>query len=160
MEQEESGVDGMRVLLQKELENEIAARLNYYNETYGIYMSRCCHSEAIQFQSMPLDFEKSTLFIVGHNGWIEYLLDKEIKYIQEKIIVLVTCQCNYQFEKYSKFGKTIYIAKQREGYAVIYSGKDYGFQFDPVESEIISYRMRKKFQFRENIEHSYLRLTD
>ena len=150
----------MRVLLQDSEEINVIGRLKYYYETYGIYMSHNRKDrETIEFQSMPLGYREEVLFVIGHNKWVKSILDKSITKLKEQKIILITCQTKYHFENYGTPDKTIYIAKQKGGYAPLYCGLDYRFEFDPTESEILSYRFRKKYTFEENIDKAFTKLV-
>lgn len=148
----------MRVILDKSLEEEIPARITYYQETYGVYMSLGRWNNEILLQSMPLTYAEDILIIVGHNRWANSFIEKRISELRESKIVLVTCQRNYHFERFTKYNKRIYIARQKNGFAHLRCRTNFRFDFDPTDSEIISYRLNKKYSVWENIEKSYVEL--
>lgn len=83
-------------------------------------------------------------FIIGHNIFLDKYLSEHI--INAEILVIITCGSKnivYANLKNIVCSK-IYIAKSKNYFLNVYSGNEFGFNFDITESELDLYNNRKK----------------
>ena len=114
--------------------------------------------EFIQLTSMPDTFHSDVLFLLGHNNAVNGYLSEHNESLTERYIVLITCQRGYRFERYGGKNRQIYITRQ-EGYtAKSYNHEHYEFDFDPYNSELICYNL-KKCSLEEKIERAFVRIA-
>lgn len=150
----------MRYLVQKEFEKEITARRRFLYDCFGIwmYVGRP-EKDFIPLLSMPDAFQKDVLFLYGHNNAVNRYLVENQDSISEQTVILITCQASYKFERYGRKDRKIYIARQENNTVKIYDKEDYCFDFDPCDSELICYNL-KKGNVLEMIERAFVCISE
>ncbi len=138
----------MRYLITKSKKSEFVSRQGYLYDTFSLYFLKKGMIDDFQvFESFPF-VKDDILMIYGHNYLISDFFRKNNKSIDEKSIAIISC-CEYKKGDYQLKGKNIYLAPQRgnknnKGSAYLFSGKDYGFDFDLTEAEIKLFNSREK----------------
>ena len=146
----------MRYLLDHRLRNELADRQRFLYDVFHIYTSVTSHKDYLELVSVPKE-EINICFVVGHNTFAKKILQQEK--FEEKNIVTITCQANVEISKLPLRGHNLFIAKLNEAGCVrLCSGKDFGFDFDITESEIMLYRLSSSCSIKEQLEESFIQV--
>lgn len=147
----------MRYLLQNLMDHELEARKAYIYSTLSLWTIPYDSSDGfVTLQSIPTN-ALDTLFIVGHNYAVtEYLSTHEI---QESCIVIISCYKNLFINKTLLHSKRIYISRQNsQKESGLYNGHEYGFMFNPTESELMLYNNRNSLNFSKRLEAAFQRI--
>lgn len=146
----------MRYLLDHRLRNELADRQRFLYDVFHIYTFVTSHKDYLELVSVPKE-EINICFVVGHNTFAKKILQQEK--FEEKNIVTITCQANVEISKLPLPGHNLFIAKLNEAGCVrLCSGKDFGFDFDITESEIMLYRLSSSCSIKEQLEESFIQV--
>ena len=134
-------------------EEEKEARRKYLIKVFKLFFIDGNKDEFVEFVSYPSNLNNCVL-IYGHSKHINIFL----KYydIPEKKIILFTCNYNLKIPDRMK-NKEIYISKTNNLFTNYYDGKQYGFEFDVTDSEILLYRYRNDSIYNQ-INNSFERL--
>lgn len=147
----------MRYLLQKSFISEIPARQQYLYDTMHLWV---LPKESTDDSFIILEGLASTLdicFIVGHNFFVKKLLESTS--IPEHTIVAITCDGQVNFKNLKLNNKELYISRQdHRKLSPLYRGKEYGFDFDLTESEILFYSNCKTLSIISSIKKSFTKL--
>lgn len=147
----------MTIYIQSDLREEIVARKKYIFDVFGVYSIETCErSNFIKLISIPENFENDLIFFVGHHNAINNFLNLDLNIISNKSIVLITCKANDNYISLSRCANQIYLARQKDNYAVILDKDDYGFDFDPVESEVIMYNLKNKYPIYQILNKAFI----
>lgn len=132
----------MRYFIHKNFINELNSRQNYLYETLSIWCIPFKYNkDFIVLNSIPKNC-LDVCFLVGHNYDIKnFILNNDI---YEKNIVAITCDGKANFNKLNLRRKKLYLSHQdSNNLAPLFRGKEYGFDFNLTESEILFYRTSK-----------------
>lgn len=144
----------MRYFLQDCLYPELQARQEYLFEALQLYtVSSQYNTSFYQLTSMPAG-DIDVCFIVGHNVAVKkFILSEQFP---ETTIVAITCDGSAKLSKLRLKGKRIYLAKQNaQGLADLLRGEEYGFGFNPTESEVLFYNTSKKDEIDQRLRASF-----
>lgn len=148
----------MRYLLDNHMRNELFDRQRFLYDVFHIYTSVTYHKDYLELVSIPKE-EINICFIVGHNIFTKQVLQQEK--FGEKNIVTITCQAKVKISDLHLTGHDLFIAKLNEaGYVRLCRGKDFGFDFDLTESEIMLYRLSSSCSIREQLEECFIQVKD
>lgn len=135
----------MRIILPKDKETEIKARLEYLFGVFNLYfMVKREDNYCIELTSIPyntLDY----LLIIGHNGFVERYMINRKDTMREENIVLISCEL--KILRYSNLfsDKNIYVSQEsyQYGQTTCYKGQDYGFEFNISDAELDLYNSKE-----------------
>ena len=141
--------------LDKNLSAEVKHRIDYLFDVFGLYfVSPIDKGRFISFESFP----KKTLdicFIVGHNTAVSTFLNSQT--IKENTIVVISCDGGYK-KSFCIPNKKIYLSYRNiQGLTLRRKGENYGFLFDPTDSELCLYNCTEK-NIYERINRSFDRI--
>lgn len=145
----------MTFYLDKRLSAEAKYRINYLLDVFGLYfVSPADKGRFISFESFPkraLDI----CFIVGHNAAVSTFLNSQK--IEENTVVVISCDGGYK-KSFCIPNKKIYLSyRNNQGLTLRRKGENYGFLFDPTDSELHLYNCTKK-DIYERINRSFDRI--
>lgn len=135
-------------------DKEIIARNKYLNETFKLFFIKLNGNKLLEFVSIPT-YENDCLIVYGHNYAVNNYLEKRI--ILESKLLLITCNRNLIIPNKLK-NKEIYVSKTTKNITYRYEGKEYGFDFDITDTEIMLFRYRTS-SFLEQINKSFERVN-
>lgn len=141
--------------LDKRLSSEAKYRIDYLFDVFGLYfVSPTDKGRFISFESFP----KKALdicFIVGHNAAVSTLLNSQK--IEENTVVVISCDGGYK-KSFCIPNKKIYLSyRNTQGLTLRRNGKNYGFLFDPTDSELDLYNCTER-NIYERISRSFDRI--
>ena len=146
----------MRCFLSERLQESLAGRMSYFNKALNLWV---IPNDRVGTFTVLGSIPSNCLdlcFIIGHNGEITALLkNNEIK---EKVVVIITCDLKTDFSKLFSRNQEIYIANQKEYVAELFSGAEFGFDFDLTESEVIFYNNRRNEDLDARLEQAYTKI--
>lgn len=124
---------------------EIKERQKYIYDVFHIYTfvdTKNSSKKVIVLKSMPYT-SIDLFFVIGHDKSTDEYLKENYKKIQEKNILIISCNTKYFSSIKLLTNKNVYIPRE-ENIVNTYSGNDYGFRFDITDEEIRIYRNRNK----------------
>lgn len=134
----------MRVLLDPAFKTELASRLQFLYETFGIYFLQKNDStnggeqDALVILSFPESYEDEICIIFGHNDFAARMLREQNHYISEKNVFIIACRGSYGWNMLAG-KKIVYFPKYSEDIELTYKGDEYGFDFDVTDAELNLY---------------------
>lgn len=141
--------------LDKRLSAEAKHRIDYLFDVFGLYFVNPTDKERfIAFESFP----KKVLdicFIVGHNAAVSTFLSNQK--IDENTVVIVSCDGGYKKSFCIPNKKTYLSYCNAQGLTMRRKGENYGFLFDPTDSELDLYNCAEK-NIYERINRSFDRI--
>ena len=144
----------MQYLLQNCFSEDLPARRAYIYDTLSLWTVQHPPLDGfVLLKSMP-ENALDILFIVGHDHRIfSYLTNHKIS---ERQIVSITCLNNFDVSKLKLLGKKLYLPKQdKQKSAPLLIGKEFEFDFDLTESEILFYNNRQNPNITERLESAF-----
>ena len=149
----------MRYLLDKRMEKELNFRRKYIYDIFHVSTKIINHKQFIELVGIPEDII-DVCFIVGHNNFVQRILQQ--KKFKEKNLVAITCQARIKIMDFYLPNHNLLIAKLDEcdpkGYVNLYDGKEFGFDFDPTESEILLYHSNSSCSIEERLEECFIKV--
>lgn len=132
----------MTFCLDKRLSAEANARQEYINSVFKVKLVKWGENENfIIYKSFPFG-TVDILYIVGHNESVGSYLQKS--HVEESTVIVVACDLGY-LKQYKIPNKKVYISyRDARGFTRCRYGENYGFGFDPVDSELDLYNCTKK----------------
>lgn len=131
----------MRYFLRKEQRSELSLRCQYLYDVFKLWFIQTGEVKDFDvLESFPFVNDDIAL-IYGHNYEIVSLLKKHSAKLKEKNIAIISCETNVPKGYFLK-NKRVFLAPQREGKAELLIGKDYGFEFDITDAELLLYNCR------------------
>ena len=122
----------MRYLLDKRMEKELNFRRKYIYDIFHVSTKIINHKQFIELVGIPEDII-DVCFIVGHNNFVQRILQQ--KKFKEKNLVAITCQARIKI-------------------------MDFGFDFDPTESEILLYHSNSSCSIEERLEECFIKVKE
>ena len=151
----------MRYLLDKRMEKELNFRRKYIYDIFHVSTKIINHKQFIVLVGIPEDII-DVCFIVGHNNFVQRILQQ--KKFKEKNLVAITCQARIKIMDFYLPNHNLLIAKLDEcdpkGYVNLYDGKEFGFDFDPTESEILLYHSNSSCSIEERLEECFIKVKE
>lgn len=146
----------MTFCLDKRLSAEADARQEYITSIFKVNLVKWSENESfIIYKSFPLN-TVDIMYIVGHNKSVGFFLQNNL--IEENTIVVIACDLGY-LKQYKVPNKKVYLSyRDACGFTRCRYGENYGFGFDPVDSELDLYNCTNKDIF-ERIDSSFERLV-
>ena len=139
----------MRYFLQENFNNELSARIRFVYDTFHLWViPKSIKYHFTELVSIPTNCYDLCI-IVGHNLLVKHFLT--CFDIKEKNIAVITCDYGLNISQYTFPGKNIYIAKQNISFARLYKGKEFGFNFDLTESELLLYNIQNTKTLEERL---------
>lgn len=152
----------MRVLIQSGARSEeIIGRKKYLYDIFKLYyVNNMSFNNGfngfILLESFPKQ-EYDIMILKGHYDVVYNYLLSNNKHIYEHTIVVITCYPE-KFKKLRMHDKKLYFPKvDLKGKAILYSGIEFGFNFDITDSEIDLYN-NKNDSICKRIEESFVML--
>lgn len=145
----------MLFYLDKRLSTEIKHRKDYLFSVFGLYfVNPKENGNFISFESFPKN-ALDICFIVGHNAAVSTFLNSQK--ILEKTVVVISCDGGYK-KSFCIPNKKIYLSyRNKQGLTLRRNGKNYGFLFDPTDSELDLYNCTER-NIYERINRSFDRI--
>lgn len=146
----------MRYLIQPVLSNESVARRDYlYNSLHLWFFETNTTVAYTELVSMPSSLHSEVLFVVGHNRFVKNLLS--CISIPEEIIVAITCNgdCNFKALHFQTKKELFLPHLNKTGMAELLDGRQFGFNFDITESELMFFNSPKKHSIHQRIVESF-----
>ncbi len=144
----------MRYIFLNEIsKSEKELRQKYLYDTFKLFFIELNGNKHIEFVSIPSN-ANDCILIYGHNNKVNNFLNSNT--IAENKILLITCNKDLTIP-YKIRKKEIHISKNNSEITYCYDGRQYGFDFDVTDSEILLFRYRNS-NFCEQINRSFERM--
>ena len=147
----------MRYFLRKEQRSELSLRRQYLYDVFKLYFIQTGEIGGFYIlESFPFVNDDIAL-IYGHNYEIVFFFKKYSAELKEKNIAIISCETDVPKGYFLK-NKKIFLAPQRKGKAELLIGKDYSFEFDITDAELLLYNSRIQDAF-EKISSVFLEIS-
>ena len=144
----------MRYLLHETQRDELTGRQQYLYDVFRLYFLPG-KPEGGFIPLMPVGTGcPDILFITGHTDFVRDYLNRAIKGIPEKTIIITSCM-GRSFKKYTA-GKEIYVPDLKQPLCLLRDGRPYGFDFEISDAELNLYNSTGTIM--ERIQTAYERL--
>lgn len=130
----------MKYLFMKSEEDTKKSRMEYLFDVFNIYTLSKEDENFIILEGFPFNYI-DVFFIIGHEKLVYEYLKKNFEYIEERNIVIITCNPGL-FKKFMGKGKNIFVSKNKYGITQTYEGGKWGFEFDISDSELDFYNSK------------------
>lgn len=130
----------MKYLFMKSEEDTKKSRMEYLFDVFNIYTLSKEDENFIILEGFPFNYI-DVFFIIGHEKLVYEYLKKNFEYIEERNIVIITCNPGL-FKKFMGKGKNIFVSKNKYGITQTYEGEKWGFEFDISDSELDFYNSK------------------
>ena len=148
----------MKCFLGKSNKDWLLVRQAYLYDVFKLWFVPFDHGDYLELTSIPTT-AIDVCFIIGHNSEVNSILTKNT--ISEDNIVLVTCDIKLSINHLEN--KNIFLPFTNVGnrFCHYVNGRDYGFDFNITQSEIVLYNSSKYgLSPLEMIEKSFNKLCE